>query len=715
MEEKTTEHDTEQKKVPDKRKKSGKIWRSYGYYIFFIAAFIMYELILRAATVKQFGSAGFLFSIVFNVILAVFICYTLTFFSKKTRVIVNNIFLIIATVFYVSQILYYNVFGTFYSADSIGFAGQIFQFWETILATAWAQLFYIVMCLVPIPAYNLIVRRTTIASVRKKLSRLPRMEAYRLRRRRRISMCAALIAYVAMIIMFIPFAVDSTTSYSIFFGQTSYEDSVERMGLLSTLQVDLLKVFIKEDASGALTVLEDPWDSQYDADYGQYGAGAGVDGINGSGSPEGEESGSGQDGAAPQAPAEYGYNVMDIDFAALIAGETNEVIMSLDEYFAYVRPTRQNEYTGMFAGYNLIEFVAEAFYPIAVDPELTPTLYKLVHEGFYFPNFYTPIWTGSTSSGEYVACTGLLPKSGAGSMSQSSNNYLPFTMGNQLRNLGYLTLAYHNHTYTYYGRDRSHPNMGYTYKGIGNGLVLPSNRWPNSDLEMMEATVDEYIRNEPFHAYYMTVSGHLEYNFSGNAMAIRNRAAVADLPYSDPIRAYIACNIELDKALEYLLQRLNEAGIAERTVIVLSADHYPYGLTNEQISEYLGHPVDETFELHKNHLIIYAQGMEPVTVDKVASSLDILPTISNLMGLTFDSRLLMGRDLLSEGEGLLITKERDFLSDSGYYRKRANEFVPNPGVEVDENYVRFMNNRIDNAFIVSARILDYNYYAKVFR
>jgi len=256
--------------------------------------------------------------------------------------------------------------------------------------------------------------------------------------------------------------------------------------------------------------------------------------------------------------------------------------------------------------------------------------------------------------------------------------------------------------------------MGYDYTGVGNGLELPRLVWPNSDLEMMEATVDDYIGQQPFHAYYMTVSGHLEYNFGGNAMAARNRDAVADLPYSDALKAYIACHIELDKALEYLLDRLNAAGIAENTVIVLSTDHYPYGLDGvDGISQFLGHPVDKNFELYENNLIIYVQGMEPVTVDRPASSLDIIPTISNLMGLQYDSRFLMGQDLLSNSESLVIFKDRSFITDRGY-RIRGGDFVPHPGIEVNDHYGDYIRAVIDAKFSASASILDLDYYRKVF-
>ena len=109
----------------------------------------------------------------------------------------------------------------------------------------------------------------------------------------------------------------------------------------------------------------------------------------------------------------------------------------------------------------------------------------MVHEGYNFTNFYTPIWEVSTLDGEYVACTSFYPNEGLEPIFLRSYIHAPFTMGNQLRVLGYNTRAYHNHTYDYYRRDVSHPNMGKDYKGIGNGLEM-SKAWPRSDLEMME-------------------------------------------------------------------------------------------------------------------------------------------------------------------------------------------------------------------------------------
>ena len=423
----------------------------------------------------------------------------------------------------------------------------------------------------------------------------------------------------------------------------------------------------------------------------------------------------------------YKPNVMEIDFEALASQETDETVKSLHEYFAGRTPTYQNEYTGMFKGYNLVQITAEGFSYFAIDKELTPTLYKMQNEGFNFTNFYTPIWGVSTSDGEYVATTGLIPKGGIWSYFTSGrdNIFFPFSMPQQYLNDGLLTVrAYHNHTYTYYNRDISHKNMGFVYKGIGNGLekVVNKKYWPESDLEMLKGTTAEYVKDERFMTYYMTVSGHLQYTFIGNSMSARHKDKVQNLDLSENAKAYLACNIELDLAMENLLTALEKAGIAEKTLIVITPDHYPYGLEDKEhpnqlhlFDELAGHEIDPNFELYKSCLIIYAKGMKPQVVDKYCSSLDIIPTLNNLLGFEYDSRLLPGSDIMSESSPLVIFNDHSFITEKGMYNSNTEEFTLFEGQELSstEEYVASMRRVVNNKFKVSAQILETDYYSKV--
>lgn len=368
----------------------------------------------------------------------------------------------------------------------------------------------------------------------------------------------------------------------------------------------------------------------------------------------------------PRIYSSNSYNVIEsIDFTALADSTDSDILKATDEYLSNATPTRKNNYTGLLKDYNLITICAESFCPWFISEELTPTLYKLSHTGILFENYYGT-FQSVTTNGEYTMCMGLYPDMSRTKTDSSFNvagtNYLPFCLGNALKGMGYQAWGYHDYIGDFYNRNITHANMGYTFKAADSGLAMKID-WPSSDLEMMEASVDDYINSgEPFHAYYMTFSGHYQYNWD-NAMSAKNRDAVKDLPYSEPVKAYIACNLELEYALEYLMQRLEEAGVADKTCIVLTNDHYPYGLTEEEYNELAGQTLDTTFEKYRNSFICYVPGLsENIVVDEYCSTADILPTLLNLFGVDYDSRLLAGTDVLSSGIHVAVLSDKSFLT-----------------------------------------------------
>lgn len=425
-----------------------------------------------------------------------------------------------------------------------------------------------------------------------------------------------------------------------------------------------------------------------------------------------------------QSDTEYGYNVLDIDFEKLAENETDESIKAMHQYVAAQRPTLKNEYTGMFKGKNLIMLTLEGFSGKIIDPEFTPTLYRMSQEGFVFNNYYHSSWYGSTASGEYVNITGNIYNT-SDCFEKSGTSYQPLTMANQLKRQGYTCYAYHNNDYKYYNRDVSHPNFGYTFKAFGNGLVLPTEHWPASDLEMAQETIDDYINQQPFHAYYMTVSGHARYSCEGNYMSTIH---LHDLPekynnYPGQLKAYLACQYEVELMLEYLVERLDEAGILDNTVFVMTADHYPYALNDQSVSTLYGLPeanIRYNNNLYRNSLIIWSSSMEsPITVDKYCCATDILPTMLNLWGVDYDSRMFIGSDILSNSMGLafLSLYRYNWITNEGEYYCSQNRFIPNPSCNMTkeqiQQYVSEINQIIKSKTDFSTRILDNDYYSYI--
>lgn len=415
----------------------------------------------------------------------------------------------------------------------------------------------------------------------------------------------------------------------------------------------------------------------------------------------------------PEAKIEY--NTTDIDFDKLINDETDDKIKSMHVYFKNAAPSNKNEYTGMFKDKNLIFITAEAFDTIAIDEKLTPTLYKIANNSFIFKNYYQPLYPVSTSDGEYMNLNSLIPKEGVWSFKQTSKISMPYGIGNMFNKEGYVSYGFHNHNYNYYDRQKSHKNIGLKYYGCGNGLEKKMNckHWPNSDKEMIDATTSYYIDNDKFMTYYMTVSGHLNYNFSGNNMAYRNKNKVKNLKYSTAIKAYLATQIELDKSIEKLLQVLEEKGKLNDTLIVIAPDHYPYGLTTKQMNEISTIDRNDKFEKFHTTLIMYNPNIEKTVVDKVISSLDILPTIYNLYGLTFDSRLLMGRDIFSNNEHIVILSDRSWITDKGKYNSVTKEFTSTTNEEIEKDYIDRINMIVNQRYGMSSLIIDNNYYKKI--
>ena len=409
-------------------------------------------------------------------------------------------------------------------------------------------------------------------------------------------------------------------------------------------------------------------------------------------------------------------NVLDgMDLETLAEGADDPDLEALSRYFSSLQGTAKNAYTGLFEGYNLIVVCAEAFSPYLIDPERTPALYRMSTEGILFENFYNS-FPNLTTNGEYGLCAGLMPDLSRMSFALSVDNYLPFCLGHVFREqAGVVPLAWHNNIGTFYDRVNTHPNMGYDFRAIGCGLDMEQGS-PASDLELVEKTVDEYIGEEPFHVYYMTYSGHADYTFADNDISAQNAELVADMEGSEALLAYHACQLELEKAMACLLERLEEAGLAERTVVVLTGDHAPYGLPEEDYEQLAGEAAKEPFWQYRNAFLCWTGALaEPIVVEDYCCTEDILPTLLNLFGFEYDSRLLTGRDVLADCVHAALLKDGSFLTDELIYDGATGGITWREGAEQDEDYAAALAAAVEDQFAAAAAVLDTDYYGWAFR
>lgn len=648
---------------------------------FWFLTLLYFETMLHALVFEGF-SLKFGYVVGFSIVFGCTLAFLLMLLPEKAYFPVSVVMVVLVTFFYGSQMVYDMIFGTLYSVSLMGQgAAAITSFWREMLLTLWKNLHYILFMLIPLAA--LVAWRI----LRKKPFQRTNT-AYRV-----------VVILIAVAVHFITTACIGLGGKGFFSDYDYYHSNevvtnqmAERFGLLTTFRLEMM-------GSGA-TETENPADNYYVPPVELLLT-----------EPQDEDTPSGE-----TKPVEY--NVMDIDFDALSEMTDDERILAINEYCSQLTGTNKNEYTGMLADYNLIVLCGESFSTAAIHPEITPTLYKLSTEGIIFTNFYNS-FPNTTTDGEYSLCQGLFPDSTRGkstsSLFASRNSYLPFTLGNVFgTQAGVPSYGYHNYRGSYYGREESHPNMGYTMKFANNGMTF-SNRWPASDLEMMEQSVDDYIGQDQFNVYYMTFSGHYSYDKESNQIAKQNWDQVKDLDYSYAGRGYLSCHIELDKALEYLMQRLEEEGIADKTAIVLVGDHFPYGLSEEEYEELVGYEIDR-FSKYKSSLIFWVGGLEEnIVVDEYCCNVDILPTILNLWGFEFDSRLLAGTDVFSDGLHMAVLVDKSFLTEHVWFdATKGNATYLTDQALLPDAYLEALIKMVKTKFAISSDILNTAYYNFVF-
>ena len=654
--------------------------------LIFSTAWLLEELILRVGTASEtlpFFSTGLLFTPLLSFCFGFLVIGLCSFLPRRARTWISTVCLALFTVLTMSQLVYFRIFGNFFVLESVKALGQAFgDFSSNFFKYLPGVIVYWVLSLAVLAGWIWF-------SVRyRQPEKPPKKQSVYL-------LLVSLGLYAVFFVCLLLGGHAYGSPWHLYWNQFGADASVHTFGATTTLRLD-----IKYQMFGS--------------SGGHMGGDTPAD-LNLISTEPTSSSPDVSDPSEVSEPKPVTYNVMDIDFEALKEKSNWSLLTDLHDYLSSLTPTEQNEYTGLFEGKNVIMITAEAFYSPAVDEKLTPTLYKMAHEGLDFTNYYSPGWGVSTLDGEYANLVGLIPKSGVWSMWRARTDNLYFTLGNVTERLDYTTIAYHNHTYDYYSRDESHFNLGYTYKGIGNGLTLSFNGWPRSDEEMIDVTTPEYMTgSDPFSIYYLTVSGHAPYSYGGNSMSARNWDAVKDLDCSDEAKAYLASQIELDKAMKLLLERLEEAGKLDDTLIVLAADHYPYGLATETVQEFLGDRYDSNFEIYHNTLIVYNPTLPHRVIDKPCYSVDILPTVLNLMGAEYDSRLLIGSDILSNSQGLVVFLNRSWITAYGRYNGATGVFTPAEGVTVPDNYVDSVNAIVGKKFNASSLMLDEDYYGLIF-
>lgn len=624
-------------------------------FIYFFFTILYLEIISKIVITNHLFNLGLIYVLIYSLPFCLFFTLISKSFFYKMNKIISIIITLVITIYFEVQYIFYNLFSIPFSFSTISLANQALDFSNIIKDAILDHLLVFSLYLIPLIILIILNRKIDFSKYHKESI---------------ISLFFMLItSYIFTFLTLIP----SQEKKDLYFKIDDQISIIDSFGMLTYTKIDLKRQIWGYDTDLIIEA-----------------------------KPEEKE----------PTEIEYGDNILDLN----LSETNNNNINKINNYVTNSSPTNKNKYTGLFKGKNLIFILAEGFNEIAVDETRTPTLYKMVNNGFVFNNFYSPVFL-STTGGEFQATTGLIPTQEILSTWKKKTPKISYALGNTFSQLGYRIHSYHNWTYTYYKRNITMKTLGFTnYLGCGNGLEDRMDcGWLPQDSKMIEVTTPDYLNKEGnFVTYYVTVSGHSPYN-SGDNIARIHLDSVKDLTYSDSVKYYLAAQVELDKMLEELIKDLEESGELDNTVIALVGDHYPYTLSIDEMNEAATYEKDDTIEVnHSNFILWNNQIEEPIVIDKVGSQIDVLPTILNLFGIDYDSRLIVGKDILSDYEGLAIFSNRSWTSDYGSYDSSTKTFTLKEGKELKdetiEEYVTRINNRVANSFSISKLIIDNNYY-----
>lgn len=399
---------------------------------------------------------------------------------------------------------------------------------------------------------------------------------------------------------------------------------------------------------------------------------------------------------------------------SLAAAETNARIKKIDDYLLSKPITPRNEFTGTFEGKNLIYVMVEAMDLVAIDQTLTPTLYRLTQEGWYFNNYYAPVTSCATGESEFMSMVSLIPSTTVCTPnSYYKNDFSPALM-NLFKAAGYSTNSYHSYSDKFYPRSELHLKYGSSKFYNNDELDIKKLLgWP-SDINLFEESLEMILKQEkPFMSFIITAAMHLPYDIDstlGNRYLAEVKAVYPDYPIE--IQRYISKAMDFDKAVEKMIETLDAAGELEDTVLVFYADHHPLRMNasyfinaTQQVDRRKGLNID------LSPMIIYNPELTPTVHSMPANTMDLAPTIANLFDLEFDPRLYMGVDVFSNAKNVVIFANGSWKTALGEYSAPKGKFTPYfEDYTYSNEEIAEINQFVRNQFAVSEEIYKTDYF-----
>ncbi len=625
-------------------------------YFFLFISFLFNELLFKVMNFTFFDFS-LIRIILFTLFISGVISFIISFLSSKTAKIAILISVFVYSFYSFLQIGLYNLMGNYLSFGAGEALGRVFEFVGDFLKSLKIQ--YYLFFIPFIVLIYLFIKYKNILVYEKMNNK------YKLL----VVMLLAILNLVSLLTLNISSKTQVMSNKELYKSPTVIGVSLKQFGTGRFMWLDIKNLVLKKENTTPIIVPD----------------------------PDPEED--------PERKIDYTY------LDEIMQNQTDSTILELYNYYTSLPMTPKNEMTGYFKGKNLIYIMVEAYDMAAIHEELTPNLYKMANQGWYFENFYVQEHSCATGESEFVGLVSIVPLTTVCTPNSYKNNNYSQSIFKLFNKKDYYSTSYHNWKDQYYERKIIHNNMGSTYFYNHGDLKITSiGGWP-SDLELMQKALPHFVDEEPFFSFIISSTMHFPYDhFIG--VVEKNWSKVKDLDgYSSRMKHYMAKTIDFDQSLGYLIDELDKAGKLDDTVFILYGDHHPLGgMTSAELN--VSSTIDRTKDLNRyvKPLIIYNINLEPTVYSQVGSTYDIVPTIANLFDLEYDPRLYVGKDLFSDEERIAFFPNGNWITDKAMYFASKNTFKSLTDEEVDESYIKEINSKIKNTINVSTKTLNKNYF-----
>lgn len=416
----------------------------------------------------------------------------------------------------------------------------------------------------------------------------------------------------------------------------------------------------------------------------------------------------------PKEVTNYSRTIDDTAWDALQETETNKDYKTLNSYFMSKEITSKNDYTGMFKGKNLIVLMIESGSNVLKNyPEYFPNFAKLYNNGWSWENAFSPRNSCSTGNNEMTGITSLYTINNTCTINTYKDNIYYESLFNLFNRANYHTSSYHDYTDHFYYRSIYHPNMGsqnyYDVNKLGIKLGSEYQPWP-SDVELIEKAVPHFINEDKYMAWLTTVSSHMTYKNSSKTGDMY-LDLYKDEDWDMTAKRYMSKLKIVDNAIGELLQELEDNGKLEDTVIMLFADHYPYGLSNDAFAQIAKYDTSSNGDTDRTPFIIYNPSLEAKKFDDYTTFVNILPTLANLFALDYDPRLYGGTDLLSDSyEGIVVFADGSWRTDKAYYDATKSKINYIGADKYTDEEIISINTKVKNEMKMDNLAIKTNYF-----